>query len=58
MAENDFMESKEFKELLAMIPEEERAKVLEGLVNLRNEFADKVLKPIESAINTQKAKSE
>jgi hypothetical protein len=56
--DDDFMQSKKFQELLAMIPEEERAKVLEGLVKLREEFAEKVLKPIESAVNTQKAKGE
>jgi hypothetical protein len=51
-------DSKEFKELLEMIPETERPKVLEGLVALEKEFKEKVLKPIESAVNTQKAESD
>lgn len=58
MANNDIMNSKEFQELLAMIPESEREKVLEGLMNLQKEFNEKVLKPIETAVNMQKPKSE
>lgn len=58
MANNDIMNSKEFQELLAMIPESEREKVLEGLMNLQKEFTEKVLKPIETAVNMQKPKSE
>jgi hypothetical protein len=58
MSDKNLTETKEFQELLAMIPEGERAKVLEGIENLRREFTEKVLKPIESAVNTQKPKSE
>lgn len=58
MADSNIMESKEFQELLAMIPEGERARVLEGLANLQKEFTEKVLKPIETAVNMQKLKRE
>lgn len=58
MSGKNLTETKEFQELLAMIPESERAKVLEGIENLQREFAEKVLKPIESAINTQKPTSQ
>lgn len=58
MSGKNLTETKEFQDLLAMIPEDERAKVLAGLENLQREFTEKVLKPIESAVNTQKPKSE
>ncbi len=58
MSDKNLTETKEFQDLLAMIPEDERAKVLAGLENLQREFTEKVLKPIESAVNTQKPKSE
>lgn len=58
MSDKNLTETKEFQDLLAMIPENERAKVLAGLENLQREFTEKVLKPIESAVNTQKPKSE
>ena len=58
MSDKNLTETKEFQDLLAMIPEDERAKVLAGLENLQREFTEKVLKPIDSPVNTQKPKSE
>ena len=48
MNHEDIMQTKQFQEILQKIPEEERAKVIDGIKQMIKDFNSKVLLPLET----------